>query len=60
MSLKGLSREFLAYFATFLQNFSAELALDKLMDFLKYRKQEAEKVWDRLEIKLKFYKAKLA
>ena len=29
---KGLSREFLAYFATFLRD-TAELALDELMDF---------------------------
>ena len=35
---KGLSREFLAYFATFLTEIQLSLALDALMDFLADRR----------------------
>ena len=43
---KGLSREFLAYFATFLRD-TAELALDELMDFLADEEAESfEIVWN--------------
>ena len=44
---KGLSREFLAYFATFLRD-TAELALDELMDFLADEEAESfEIVWNQ-------------
>ena len=44
---KGLSREFLAYFATFLKD-TAELALDELMDFLADEEAESfEIVWNQ-------------
>ena len=44
---KGLSREFLAYFATFLKD-TAELALDDLMDFLADEEAESfEIVWNQ-------------
>ena len=44
---KGLSREFLAYFVTFLRD-TAELALDELMDFLADEEAESfEIVWNQ-------------
>ena len=44
---KGFSREFLAYFATFLRD-TAELALDELMDFLADEEAESfEIVWNQ-------------
>ena len=44
---KGLSREFLSYFATFLRD-TAELALDELMDFLADEEAESfEIVWNQ-------------
>ena len=44
---KGLSREFLAYFATFLRD-TAELALDDLIDFLADEEAESfEIVWNQ-------------
>ena len=44
---KGLSREFLAYFATFLRD-TAELALDELMDLLAAEEAESfEIVWNQ-------------